>query len=68
MPMASGLRVLDQRGPDLVPWAWGVNGVASVIGSILAILLAETIGFTAVLLIAGSLYVLAFLLRPRIAA
>lgn len=66
MPMPSGLRVLERRSPDLVPWAFGVNGVASVIGSILAILLAETIGFQAVLLCAGGLYLLAFLMRPRL--
>lgn len=65
MPMPSGLRMLETRGADLVPWAFGVNGVASVVGSILAILLAETAGFTAVLWISGGLYGIAFLLRPR---
>ena len=40
MPMPSGLRILAAQGEDLVPWAWGVNGVASVLGSVLAVVLA----------------------------
>ena len=34
--------------PELVPWAWAMNGVASVIGSILAVAVAMTFGFVAV--------------------
>ena len=65
MPMPSGLRLLAVRGPDLVPWAWGVNGVASVLGSILAIILAMELGFTGVLAIAAGVYALAALVRVR---
>lgn len=64
MPMPSGLRLLAGRSTELVPWAWGVNGVASVAGSILAIILAMECGFTVVLLIAGGLYAVAALARP----
>lgn len=65
MPMPSGLRVIAAKRPDLVPWAWGVNGVASVAGSILAIVLAMGTGFTGVLLLAAGLYALAAWARPR---
>jgi spermidine synthase len=64
MPMPSGLRLLAARNTELVPWAWGVNGVASVAGSILAIILAMEFGFTAVLLIAAGLYACAAWSRP----
>jgi hypothetical protein len=64
MPMPSGLRLLAARNTELVPWAWGVNGVASVAGSILAIVLAMEFGFTAVLLIAAGLYACAAWSRP----
>ena len=30
---------------DLVPWAWGLNGAASVLGSVLAMALALNLGF-----------------------
>jgi spermidine synthase len=45
--------------PGLVPWAWGINGCASVLSAILAILLAMSLGFSAVLLIAIGLYLVA---------
>lgn len=43
----------------LVAWAWAVNGAASVIGSILAVVAALTIGFTGVGLVAAACYILA---------
>lgn len=44
----SGLRIVGEVNPTFIPWAWGVNGGASVVGSILAIVLAITYGFRAV--------------------
>jgi len=52
------VRVVAAR-PGLVPWAWGINGCASVLSAILAILLAMSLGFSAVLLIAIGLYLVA---------
>src|SRR5437762_2028994 len=43
----------------LVAWAWAVNGAASVIGSILAVVAALTIGFTVVGFLAAACYFLA---------
>jgi predicted membrane-bound spermidine synthase len=51
-----GLRKL---GETQVPWAWALNGSASVLGSIIAVLLAMQIGFAAVLWIAVGFYGLA---------
>jgi hypothetical protein len=39
-----------------VPWAWGINGCASVIAAVLATLLAVHFGFTAVVALAATLY------------
>jgi hypothetical protein len=52
------VRVAATR-PGFVPWAWGINGCASVLSAVLAILLAMSLGFSAVLLIAIGLYLLA---------
>ncbi|MBN1106897.1 MAG: SAM-dependent methyltransferase, partial [Deltaproteobacteria bacterium] len=34
-PFPVGLRTLSGRFPGLVPWAWGINGCASVVGAVL---------------------------------
>jgi hypothetical protein len=44
-PFPSGLRILAEKFPNLVPWAWGINGCASVIGAVLGKCLAVSIGF-----------------------
>jgi hypothetical protein len=61
MPFPTGLRVLARRSPRLLPWAWGVNGFAGVLGSMLAIALAQEFGFRSVLLGAAGLYALGFI-------
>ena len=43
----------------MVPWAWGINGCASVVSAILATLLAMHVGFNVVMLLAAMLYALA---------
>ncbi len=59
MPFPLGLSRVSARAPDLVPWAWGVNGCASVISAVLASLLAVHLGFTAVVAFAVLLYLAA---------
>ena len=48
-----GLKQLDETE---IPWAWALNGSASVLGSIVAVLLAMQVGFSAVLWISLGLY------------
>ena len=52
-----GLRV-----KELIDWGFGVNGVASVLGSTAIMLVVFSWGFNAALLIGGLFYILAFLL------
>ena len=52
MPFPLGLAQVSQHHPALVPWAWGINGCASVLSAVLAALLAMNLGFTLVVLIA----------------
>ena len=59
IPFPTGIRLLGKTGKGLVPWVWGVNGYASVMGSVLAIVLAISIGFTLVLALSAFLYLLA---------
>ncbi len=59
MPMPSGIRVLAGRSPELIPWAWGVNGATSVLGSVAALVIAILSGFNQALLVGAGLYLLA---------
>ena len=56
MPFPLGIVRVARDSGDLVPWAWGINGCASVVAAILAILLAVHVGFTVVALSAIALY------------
>lgn len=66
MPFPVGLARLQQTSPNLMPWAWGINGCASVLSAILAVLLAIDIGFNGVMLCAVVLYFIAWLSQTKI--
>ena len=57
MAMPIGLRRLSGLHPSGVPWAWGVNGVASVLASVLAVFIAINFGFTVTTVLASVCYV-----------
>lgn len=61
-----GLRQVGQVQPALVPWAWGVNGFASVIATVGAGVLAMQVGFARLTLVAVACYALAGLLALRL--
>ena len=65
MPFPLGLRRVADRAPAFIPWAWGINGFASVMSAVLATLLAIEFGFTAVILLALLLYAAAGIIRPN---
>jgi len=50
-----------------VPWAWGINGVGSVAGTTLAVIIAMSFGFSRVAALAALLYAAgaALLLRAQ---
>jgi hypothetical protein len=59
MPFPLALTGVGADTPDMIPWAWAVNGCASVIAAVLATLLAVHFGFSVVVLTALVLYGLA---------
>ena len=63
MPFPLGLRRL---GTADIPWAWGINGTASVLSSMLATLVAVHFGFSVLVLLAAALYALATVGSPPI--
>ncbi len=63
-PFPLGLREVSRYRPRLAPWAWGVNGCASVMGAVLGKCLAMDLGFRALMVVAWVLYLLAAVLFP----
>ncbi|MEK1888441.1 MAG: SAM-dependent methyltransferase, partial [Phyllobacterium sp.] len=59
MPFPLGLGHVGARSEAFIPWAWGINGCASVLSAILAALLAMHVGFTGVVAIATIFYLVA---------
>ncbi len=62
MPFPTGLREVGSWSEATVPWAWGVNGVSSVLGSMIAMLAAKLLGFQTVLLAGACIYAIVFAL------
>lgn len=56
MPFPSGLRALHSAAEHTVEWAWAMNAAASVMGSVLAILIAIQFGLTVVLACGATAY------------
>src|SRR4029079_1764405 len=65
MPMPSGIRLLARSAPEIIPWAWGVNGATSVMGSVAALVIALLTGFNQALIVGSMLYLLAIVFAGR---
>jgi hypothetical protein len=61
----TGLDRLKEEAPAFVPWAWGVNGIFSVIAPILSVAMSMTWGISALLLAAVPVYLAAGILLPE---
>jgi spermidine synthase len=67
MPLPLGMRLMEQRSPRAIAWAWGVNGSLSVLGTVLAMSTSVFFGITGTMLAGASFYLLAlpvFSLHP----
>ncbi|EKD26574.1 MAG: hypothetical protein ACD_79C01116G0001 [uncultured bacterium] len=61
MPFPLGMKLLVNSESRLIAWAWGINGYATVIGSVLAIAFARFLGFKMVFILSGIIYMLGYL-------
>ena len=60
MPFPFAVRVVGKRFPEAIPWGWGLNAYMTVVGSILCVLFALTMGFRMNFLIALAIYFVGF--------
>ena len=63
----TGLRMVGASSSSLVPWAWAVNGFGSVTGAVGGTVLAVSIGFTWLVVLALILYLAASCLINKLA-
>ena len=61
LPFPKGIARLNETAPNLVPLAWGINGCASVLSSILATMGAMSFGFSWVMIAGAGAYALALI-------
>lgn len=57
--LPTGVRLVSSRHPEIVPWGWGLNGAASVLGSVLAMVLAMNLGFRVAMATGAAAYLAA---------
>jgi hypothetical protein len=71
MPFPTGLRALaaieqEGRGGNSIEWAWAMNAASSVLGSVLAIVIAIQFGLNVTLSCGAVAYLMALLLRGKL--
>ena len=64
IPYPNGLDSLQERKPQLLPWAWGMNGGLSLVGSALARIISVGSGFPLLLKIGIGIYIMVGALFP----
>ena len=63
--LPTGIEWMKRVSPDLVPWAWGVNGVFSVLSPLVAVAISTTLGISALLLCAVPAYLVVSFSLPE---
>jgi len=59
MPFPTGLRAMDELGDRRIEWAWALNGAATVLGSVSAMIIAVHFGLNVTLVCGAAAYLLA---------
>ncbi len=62
----SVIRALAGAKSELIPWGWGINGATSVLGTVLATVIAIYAGFTTTFVLGAACYLAAGLLGARV--
>ncbi len=66
VPFPTGLRAVAERANTRIPWLWSVNSATSVLGSVLATLVALHAGISATLAVGALLYVVVLALSFKV--
>ena len=60
MPFPLGILAIAHQPRGAIAWAWGMNGLFTVVGGLLSVLISVAFGFNVAILFALGLYALAF--------
>ncbi len=60
-----GIKKVTAENPVMTGWAWGANAFATVLGSVLTVIISINLNFSAGLITAAVVYILAGLLFPK---
>ena len=66
MPFPLGILKLDNKPRGAIAWAWGMNGLFTVMGGLSSVLLSLFLGFRITILVSILLYIAAFALYSRL--
>lgn len=61
-----GIMTIQEQPNGAISWAWGMNGLFTVIGGISSVLISIYLGFTVTLITGLTIYVLAFFLYSKL--
>jgi hypothetical protein len=65
IPFPTGIQLLEQNNLEkYIPWMYGVNGIFTVLGSVSAVILSMTFGFTSSFFVGLSMYLIMFIFLP----
>jgi len=67
IPFPAGIAQIGRQTPGLIPWAWAINGCASVLSAVLAAMLGVSFGFSVVLTAGAVAYGVAAVVYPKLA-
>lgn len=68
IPFPSMIRLMKEEDKQkYIPWMYGINGIMSILGSVLAIIISMLTGFTAAFIIGLGMYIVVYLVTPKLA-
>ncbi len=65
MPFPIGITLARGKPEGTVAWCWAMNGLCTIVGGLVSVILSIYFGFTVAILAAASLYIVALLLLQR---
>ena len=68
MPFPLGILTIAAQPRGAIAWAWGMNGLFTVVGGFLSVIVSTLLGFNFAILLALGIYAIAFGLFPRLGA
>ena len=64
-PFPLEIKYIERENREVIPWVWGLNGIASVLGSVAAVVVAMVWGLTVVIAASLVAYLMAAVTRSR---